>query len=125
MGRRKETVAAETPQEARQRLVAELRLFNHREAADLLEADGRAGELEPEYGTWSPNARGKAKLQEFGAGEEAAVWARERADFYNKLTVADKNIHRDPDAVGVWRLVSEWMPMVGYEKPEEKETEEG
>jgi hypothetical protein len=40
MGRRKAAEAAETPQEARQRLVAELRLFGHKESADLLEADG-------------------------------------------------------------------------------------
>jgi len=41
MGRKKAAVVAvEGPVEARERLVAELRLFNHREAADLLEADG-------------------------------------------------------------------------------------
>jgi hypothetical protein len=44
MGRRKVVEASETPLEARERLVKELRLFNHREAADLLEADGRAAD---------------------------------------------------------------------------------
>lgn len=121
MGRKKvAAVVPETAGEARKRLVSELRLFNHKEAADLLEADGRAGELEPEYGVWSPNARGKAKLQNFGDRADPEHWAREFADTYRGLDPA-KNIHADPDAAGVWRLTSEWMPMVGYEMPESVE----
>ena len=43
MGRKREKVEAiETPLEQRERLVAELRLFNHTEAADLLELQGWA-----------------------------------------------------------------------------------
>lgn len=43
MGRKRMVaVEPETPWEARERLVAELRLFNHREAADLLEQQGWA-----------------------------------------------------------------------------------
>lgn len=38
MGRKR--VVTESPEEQRARLVEELRLFNHDEAADLLEADG-------------------------------------------------------------------------------------
>lgn len=40
MGRKREKV--ETPLEKRERLVDELRLFNHKEAADLLEQQGWA-----------------------------------------------------------------------------------
>lgn len=114
MGRKK--VRSETAVEKRARLVAELRLFGHAESARLLEADGRAGEFAVAYATWSPNARGHAKLQEFGSGEWAEKHARTVADMYSGAEMQEqRNIHADPDAVGVWSLCSEWMPMVGYE----------
>lgn len=67
MGRKKvAAVVPETAGEARKRLVSELRLFNHKEAADLLEADGRAGELEPEYGVRMHGARPSSRTSGTG-----------------------------------------------------------
>lgn len=116
MGRKK--IRGESPVERRARLVAELRLFGHVESARLLEADGKAGEFTVVYGTWSPNAKAHAKMQEFGSGEQAAEFAREFADMYIRHDIEDagkRRVHGDPDAVGVWALRSDWMPMVGYE----------
>lgn len=120
----------ETPKQARARLVTELRKSNHTEAADLLETDGRAGELEISYGTWSPGKHAHAKLQEFGTGEHAERFAREfadmyRAEAYENAVTGLPGVHADPEAVGVWRLVSEWMPMVGYEDPATTGQEDG
>lgn len=129
MGRKKTAaVVPETAGEARKRLVSELRLFGHKEAARLLEADGRAGEFDVVYGTWSPNGVAHARMQEFGSGEQAEAFARQFADMYIRHAVEDagrRTVHGDPDAVGVWALKSEWMPMVGYEDKWNEEDEEG
>lgn len=127
MGRKKEqklNKKRESPEDKRKRLVAELRLFGHVESAKLLEADGRAGELTVVYAAYSPNARGHAELQEFGSGEWAEKHARTVADMYSGLEMQEqRNIHADPDAVGVWALKSDWMPMVGYEDKWNEEAE--
>jgi hypothetical protein len=78
-----------------------------------------------EYATWSPNARGHAKLQTFDfkeGPEESEKMARQFADQYRGFDPKE-NIHADAEAAGLWRYIGPWNYLPGYE-PVDKDKKE-